>query len=893
MSLHQRIIADRQNAGQPKPVVATSSDVVEENATYTSTLFNNDMSDNQKILGVSWNPVNDTLVFDITATASALRALKPTKRNVVGFSSKFYDPLGFLSPVTIRLKVFFQELCKAKVDWDEPLSSELLCKWKCLVSSFQGVVVSVPRCYVPVGTTENCILYGFCDASKSAYAAVIYLYSVSGSVQFVASKTRVAPLVQTTIPRLELLSCLLLARLMAHVKAALETVVKVQLGACFTDSKVALFWVQGVTKEWKQFVHNRVTEIRQLVPAANWSHCPGKDNPADLPSRGISPRELQSNQSWIHGPQWLPKMSLKQQSEEMDMPEECATELKGKDSHSLAVSTAIPTIGAVMDCQRFSKLQRLLRVTVYVQKFVLSFKSLTRHDYVVNWTVTAQDMNEAEMAWVADCQQHLMNEPKFGLWKSQLQLFCDQHKTWRCGGRLVKADISLNKKHPILLSKQHYFATLITEHAHERTGHSGVKDTLTEVRSKYWFVRGRQFVRKILYRCVTCRKFEGPHYQPVPQPPLPEYRVTEAPPFAYSGVDFAGPLYIKVSDESENSKVWVTLYTCCVTRAIHLELVPDMTAQTFLRSFKRFTSRRGIPIQMVSDNGKTFVSAAQIIDNVLMSPEVQQHFAGMKVKWIFNLEKAPWWGGFFERMVQSMKRCLKKAIGKAKLTYDELLTVLTEVEAIINSRPLTYFSSEDLEEPLTPSHLLTGHRILSLPDDPAPLGNDSDSEFEVTPQDLHRRVSALKQALAEFWDRWHNEYLLQLRERYPQADTGGVPRAPFPGEVILIHEENQPRTLWRLGRVNDVITGSDGKIRGAVLTVVTNGKQSTLRRPISCLYPLEIDPKVNPQKKSPDAEATPADACQDEAGHTRPVRVAAVKAQQCVSNWISELTDSI
>ena len=147
---------------------------------------------------------------------------------------------------------------------------------------------------------------------------------------------------------------------------------------------------------------------------------------------------------------------------------------------------------------------------------------------------------------------------------------------------------------------------------------------------------------------------EGLNYRAVPPSPLPEFRVQESPPFAFCGVDFARPLYVKM-EESENSKVWICLYTCCVTCAVRLELVPDMIAQTFLRSFKRFTARRGIPLQMISDNAKIFVSAAQTVENVLTSPEVQHHLAGVKVKWAFNLEKAPWWGGFFERMIQSMK----------------------------------------------------------------------------------------------------------------------------------------------------------------------------------------------------------------------------------------------
>ena len=145
----------------------------------------------------------------------------------------------------------------------------------------------------------------------------------------------------------------------------------------------------------------------------------------------------------------------------------------------------------------------------------------------------------------------------------QLQLFRDQENVWRCGGRLTKADIPYSMKHPILLSKQHRFAVLVTERAHERTGHSGVKDILTEVRCKYWFARGRQFVRKIVYRCVRCRKLEGLHYRTVPAQPLPEFRMQEATPFAYCGVNFAGPLYITVR---EQQGVDMFIYMLCHTR---------------------------------------------------------------------------------------------------------------------------------------------------------------------------------------------------------------------------------------------------------------------------------------------------------------------------------------
>ena len=290
-----------------------------------------------------------------------------------------------------------------------------------------------------------------------------------------------------------------------------------------------------------------------------------------------------------------------------------------------------------------------------------------------------------------------------------------RHGWSELGGRLGNSAVPPEAKHPILLDKDHHLTNLILNECHERVMHGGVKATLTELRSRYWIVRGRQLVKKMLHKCVTCRRLQAKPYHSPPAPQLPSFRVNEAQPFSYTGVDFAGPLYVRETIASTSRKAWICLYTCCVTRAVHLEVVPDMTAQAFIRSFKRFTSRRGFPVRVISDNAKTFKSAAKTLAAALRDPEVKHYFADISVKWSFNLEKAPWWGGVFERMIQSAKRCLRKTIGNARLTYDELMTSVIEVEMILNSRPLSYVSSEDIEEPLTPSHLLVGYRVLSLP----------------------------------------------------------------------------------------------------------------------------------------------------------------------------------
>ena len=196
----------------------------------------------------------------------------------------------------------------------------------------------------------------------------------------------------------------------------------------------------------------------------------------------------------------------------------------------------------------------------------------------------------------------------------------------RCQGRIDNAEkLPYSSKYPILLPNDHHLTKLYVLNAHARVLHNGVKATLTELRSRFWLVKGRSTVKKILRDCILCKKYEGQAYRVPPPPPLPSFRVQEAPPFSHTRVDFAGPLYVN-HPGSKQAKVWIALYTCCVTRAVHLDLVPDMTATTFIRSFKRFSARRGLPNSMISDNGRTFEAAAKKINSVFLSQEVKQYF---------------------------------------------------------------------------------------------------------------------------------------------------------------------------------------------------------------------------------------------------------------------------
>jgi hypothetical protein len=846
----------------------------------------------QKVLGVRWEVSRDQLTFDLSGVAAMAKNLDPTKRNVISIIGQIYDPLGFLSPVTIMLKMLMQESFKGEIAWDQRLQGELLTKWQNIIDDLMdSLPITLPRCYMMSTGEGSCVyrLYGFCDASLSAYAAVIYLVAETENNKyssFVVAKTRVSPLKTQTIPRLELLSALLLARLMSNVTYSLTPRLALEEPICFTDSQVALFWIQGTGRDWKPFVQNRVNEICRLVPLEYWRHCSGKENPADIPSRGMTPHGLSVSSLWRSGPEWL-KGTIDRQSLPEEAPQPCVAEMKAGAVHNL-LTTPPRSISHLIDCECFSTTHRLYRVTAYVLKFLRILRK-----EVQSPELTVQDLTEAERMWILESQSSMMEDKNFPMWKVQFGLFKDDDQIWRCGGRLHNADLPFSAKHPVLLNKKHYFTSLIVRNAHQRVQHNGVKETLTEIRARYWIIGGRSLVRLLIHRCVVCKRFEGKPLNPPPAPPLPSFRVNEAPPFAYTAVDFAGPLYLRTK-EAGSKKVWICLFTCCVTRAIHLELVLDMSTMTFIRTLKRFSARRGLPRRMLSDNAKTFKAAAKTIKIIFNHQAVKDYLSQVRVEWSFNLEKAPWWGGLFERMVKSTKRCLRKLVGQAKFSFDEMHTAIVEIEGIINSRPLSYMNADDVEEPLTPSHLLTGRRILSLPDN-LTCFDIEDEDFEVTDESLQRRAKHLNRVLNHFWKRWSKEYLLELRDSHRQKQASGNSASVRVGDVVVVHDQDNPRGFWKLAKIEKLLSGKDGLVRGAVLRLPSkNGHSSTLRRPIQLLYPLishvgfEPAPVTEPSAKEGEASI---EVTGDTSSHVRPRRASALKARERCKKWSMEILE--
>ena len=245
--------------------------------------------------------------------------------------------------------------------------------------------------------------------------------------------------------------------------------------------------------------------------------------------------------------------------------------------------------------------------------------------------------------------------------------------------------------------------------------------------------------------------------------------------------------------------------------------------------------------------------------------------------------------------MRSTKRCLRKIIGQAKLSYDELLTAVMEVEAIINSRPLSYLTPDDLDEPLTPSHLLTGRRVLSLPDNLSYQEETEDSDFQVSANDLSRRVKHLNSTMNQFWRRWRHEYLIELRETHRHTSGTATRTQIAAGDLVMVHNENQPRGFWKMAKVQSLIVGKDGKVRGATLRVSSgSGKSTVLQRPTALLYPLEINcHDAIAESEVQNGERLDREVPAEKVRETpeRPRREAALQAVKRMKAWTTMLND--
>ena len=348
-----------------------------------------------KVLGIKWNTFTDEFYFSLEELYNYGKSLPDNRRSVLKFTAKIFDPLGIMSPFIIRLKMFFQVLCTEKLDWDALLQGEKLKTWHSILKELKSLErMAIPRCYFSQSSSITDVqLHAFSDSSEKAYAAVLYMRTAYTDCQvqtrLITSKTRVAPIKKQSIPRLELLGATLLARLVSTVVDSLPQ--KINRVVYWVDSRTVLCWIRN-ERQWKQYLRHRVDEIRQLTDKDHWRHCPGILNPADLPSRGLTAREMRTNPTWWNGPSFLclPEDEWPQDEPTLETNESALAELVKNPpevTHVLTTSRDHLTqinLSQIINCDRFSTLDRLLRVTAYVLKFVRNIKKRLYKEASVN-----------------------------------------------------------------------------------------------------------------------------------------------------------------------------------------------------------------------------------------------------------------------------------------------------------------------------------------------------------------------------------------------------------------------------------------------------------------------------------------------------------------------------
>lgn len=411
--------------------------------------------------------------------------------------------------------------------------------------------------------------------------------------------------------------------------------------------------------------------------------------------------------------------------------------------------------------------------------------------------------------------------------------FIDEDGILRVGGRLEQADLPFEERHPAILPSHNEFVTLLIDNAHRLTLHGGVQLVMAHLRNRYWILHARRSIKCVIHKCVTCFRHSA---KPITQlmGNLPTARLEITRPFTKSGIDYAGPIEILVRrsrGRRQVSKGYICLFVCLSTKAIHLELVSDMTAASFISAFHRFGSRRGYPTDIYSDNGTNFVGASNQIDKELqvaishLAPEIAELTAKHFVTWHFIPPASPNFGGLWEAGVKSTKHHLKRIVGKEILLFEEMNTVLIQIEGCLNSRPLCPMTSDpnDLSA-LTPAHFLIGEAITSTP---------RPSVLDINVNRLDR--FQLMQRLTEtFWKRWRQEYLSRLQQRPKWIAT--KPNIEI-GDLVLVKNDNMPPSHWLLCRVTETTLGGDGLARVATIKTAT----TSIKRSVSKLCRLPVD----------------------------------------------------
>ena len=803
-----------------------------------------------KALGLIYSARNDSFTFKMNLPGTSQSW---TKRTILSFHATLFDPLGLIMPVIIAVRIIFQNLWLKKYDWDNVIAADDLQDWYMWLHSVEDLPkMKIPRCHIDAENESKILertLHIFVDASSDAFGAVCYLFcryeDGKTSSRLIQSRARVAPVKTVTIPRLELMG----AVIGKDLAIACSKVVRRDNVVYWTDSQNVLAWLRASSKQLLTFVANRIAKIQRATSVDAWHWIAGERNPADILSRGMPAGELSEKTLWWEGPVEI--MSEPPEDRTLEMTEEASQELRrGQEiSFQATVSEEVPPKlpEKLIDETRFSSWAKLVRIIAYCRRYVMCLKHETEKKSKPDTEsvssepkngqnkkiqpLTPQEIKNAENCLLRVSQAESYPTEYLALMKGEtvaaqsslrrLRPRLDENLVMRLTGRLRAAEyLNPDKRSPILLPKNAHITSIIVHHYHVVVNKhvGGTGNTLASLNEKYWLTGGRNEIRKILSVCLPCRRNNArPKHQEMS--PLPAYRFhpeeSRIAPFYMTGVDVAGPFKVNLgrgmstrkNAENEHKRYFI-IFVCGVYRCVHVELVNSISGDAFLQAFSRFLARRPRPKIINSDNGKNFVSASEILkelsDNLKKRhPELTKLYPD--IEWIFNTPYSPHEGGNYERMIGCMKKALTVVLPSAgTLKEEELRTCLVVCEGLLNSRPLSYISSDpDDLTPLTPAHFLMQSGYADIT--PA-------ADFRSNTSKFYERWLYIQSILDKIWGRFVREVVPQLHKINKWTKER---RNVQVGDIVAVLEEKS-RGVWPLGRVVEVFIGEkDNHVRRA------------------------------------------------------------------------------
>ena len=786
-----------------------------------------------KTLGVFWYLKSDEIGVCIENLT-----IPETKRELLSCIASLYDPIGVVAPLILEGRLIMQDLCRLQINWDNCIAGVFKKRVEIWINKvIDSRSTRVRRCIKPVHA-DNILylqLHYFSDASQLAYGAVSYLRIVDRTGNkfcvFVMGKGRVAPLKIVSIPRLELTAATIAVKMNSIIRESLNLVIRDTF--YWTDSTTVLRYILNDRLRYQTFVANRVSLIRDGSSKEQWRYIRTELNPADDASRA------RQTERWCRGPEFLlknqdqwPLETLENFSKLDDLEIKCDIfKVDLKENNQVLVSLL----------ERYSEWLKLIRAVAWLIKFknYLLQKIKSHQIVVLSFGLSTDLLSIAEDSIVKIVQREF-----FSLEIARLEKeMCVSRKSsliklkpifsegiLRVGGRLDASNLEFQERCPAILPYRSHVTDLIISYFHVKMGHMGRATVLSAIRSKYWIVKGNSAVRRVLGGCIICKKVQG-QFLEQQMAPLPSCRVeSDHPPFYTTGVDCFGPFYVKRG--RTQVKRYGVIFTCLSVRAVHLEVAADMSTDSFINALRRFLARRGQVKKIKCDKGTNFVGTSNVmkdhIDDFEKVNKIKNELMNRGIIWEFNPPTASHFGGAWERMIRTFRRILESLMGMQVMDDDSIQTLFCEIEAIINSRPLSVVSSDAKDVvPITP------FKLLCLGEAPVKIGEVENSDCY-----SRRRWKQVQYLADQFWRRWKKEYLVELQKRQKWFKKQ---RNVKVGDIVLMMYESRPRCHWPLAKVTDVKYSRDGLVR----SVWVKSESKLYERPLTKLIMVLEDEEVS------------------------------------------------